>query len=176
MLRDAEAEVARLGEVLLAQLVFLDLEATLQDLLGLGTADGDVHGDLLVASDAETADGVAGFACCERRWLVRVFLKGRRYVYVCMMSSFLRSEFIRVVWAHVSCRANSSICHNLVLLNISGDRRTVDGGLTRELLEHFGRTGQSVTRLANGDVQDQLVDVQLAHGIGALVIAFRHLE
>jgi hypothetical protein len=59
--------------------------------------------------------------------------------------------------------------------DLSRDRRTVDGSLTRKLFEHFGGTGQSVTRLADGDVQNQLVDVQLAHGIGALVIAFRHL-
>lgn len=35
VLADAEAEVARLAEVALAELVLLDLEATLDDLLGL---------------------------------------------------------------------------------------------------------------------------------------------
>lgn len=62
MLADSEAEVAGLGEVALAKLVFLDLEATLENLLCLGSADGDVNGDLLVTTDTEGTDGVTGFA------------------------------------------------------------------------------------------------------------------
>lgn len=58
MLLDAEAKVARLGEVLALELVLLDLEAALEDLLGLGPADGDVRGDLLVTPDPELAHGV----------------------------------------------------------------------------------------------------------------------
>ena len=45
MFADTEAEVTRLAEVALAELVFLDLEATLKNLLSLGAADGDVNGD-----------------------------------------------------------------------------------------------------------------------------------
>ena len=63
VLHDTEAKVAGLGEVLALELVLLDLEATLEDLLRLGAADGDVHGDLLVTTDAELADGVS----CLRR-------------------------------------------------------------------------------------------------------------
>ena len=59
VLLDAEAKVAGLGEVAALELVLLDLEAALEDLLGLGAADGDVHRDLLVTTDAELADGVA---------------------------------------------------------------------------------------------------------------------
>lgn len=47
--------------------------------------------------------------------------------------------------------------------------RTVDGGLTAQLLEHLGGTSKSVTRLADGDVEDELLDAQLAHGVGGLV-------
>lgn len=47
MLIDAETEVTGLGEVALAELVLLDLEATLKNLLGLGAADSDVNTDLL---------------------------------------------------------------------------------------------------------------------------------
>jgi hypothetical protein len=64
VLADTEAKVAGLGEVALAELVFLDLEATLEDLLGLGTTDGDVDGDLFVTADTEGTDSVAGLACC----------------------------------------------------------------------------------------------------------------
>lgn len=60
---DAEAEVAGLAEVLAAQFVFLDLEASLEDFLRLGSSDCDVHGDLFVTSDTERSDGVAGLAC-----------------------------------------------------------------------------------------------------------------
>ena len=59
VLLDTETEVAGLGEVLAAELVLLDLEAALKNLLGLGAADGDVYGDLLVTTDAERADGEA---------------------------------------------------------------------------------------------------------------------
>lgn len=59
---DTEAEVAGLGEVALSQLVFLDLEATLENLLSLGATDGDVHGNLFVTTDTEGTDGVAGLA------------------------------------------------------------------------------------------------------------------
>ena len=47
--------------------------------------------------------------------------------------------------------------------------RTVDGGLTAQLLEHLGGTSKSVTRLADGDVQDELLDAQLTHGVGSLL-------
>ena len=59
VLMDTETKVASLGEVLALELVLLDLEAALENLLGLGPADGDVHGDLLVTTDAELADGVS---------------------------------------------------------------------------------------------------------------------
>jgi hypothetical protein len=67
---NTESEIASLAEVALPQLVFLDLEATLENLLCLWTADCDVDGDFLVTTDTERADGVAGFACREV-WLSR---------------------------------------------------------------------------------------------------------
>ena len=62
VLVDTEAEVAGVGEVAALELVLLDLEATLEDLLSLGAADGDVASDLLVTSDTETTEGVLGLA------------------------------------------------------------------------------------------------------------------
>lgn len=62
VLADTETEVTGLGEVLLSQLVLLDLEATLEDLLSLGTTDGNVDGDLFVTTDTEGTDGVTGLA------------------------------------------------------------------------------------------------------------------
>lgn len=70
VLVDTESEVAGLGEVALAELVLLDLEATLENLLGLWSADGDVDGDLFVTTDTKGTDGVAGLAC---RKIVSVF-------------------------------------------------------------------------------------------------------
>lgn len=63
VLRDTKAEVARLAEVTLPQLVLLDLQAALEDLLCLWTADGDVDGDLLVTADTEGSDCESRFAC-----------------------------------------------------------------------------------------------------------------
>lgn len=60
VLGDTETEVTGLGEVALAELVLLDLEATLENLLGLGTTDGNVDGDLFVTADTEGTDSVAG--------------------------------------------------------------------------------------------------------------------
>lgn len=62
VLADTETEVAGLGEVLLPQLVLLDLEATLEDLLSLGTTDSNVDGNLFVTTDTEGTDGVTGLA------------------------------------------------------------------------------------------------------------------
>jgi len=103
VLADTEAKVASLREILLPQFVFLDLEASLKDFFGFGTADCDVDCDLFVSSDAKGADCVAGFA---------------------------------VNWC-----------------------------LTTQLFKHFGGTSKSVTRLADGDVQDQLVDAEFPHGV-----------
>ena len=72
VLADTEAEVAGLGEVALAELVLLDLETTLKDLLGLGTTDGNVDGDLLVTTDTEGTDGVTGLAYRSKRILPSV--------------------------------------------------------------------------------------------------------
>jgi len=62
VLANTEAEVASLGEVPLTEFVFLDLQATLENFLGLGATDGNVNGDLFVPSDTERTDGVAGLA------------------------------------------------------------------------------------------------------------------
>lgn len=62
VLVDTEAEVTGLAEVALAELVLLDLEATLEDLLSLGAADGDVNGNLFVTADTEGSHGIPGLA------------------------------------------------------------------------------------------------------------------
>ena len=61
VLLDTETKVSGLREVLAAELVLLDLEAALENLLGLGATDGDVHSDLLVTTDTERSDGVSRF-------------------------------------------------------------------------------------------------------------------
>lgn len=48
-------------------------------------------------------------------------------------------------------------------------RRTVDGGLTRQLLKHLGGTGESVTRFTDGDVQNELLNLKLPHGVAGLL-------
>lgn len=63
VLGNTETEVTGLGEVALAELVLLDLEATLENLLGLGATDGDVDGNLFVTADTEGTDGVTGLGC-----------------------------------------------------------------------------------------------------------------
>jgi hypothetical protein len=60
---DTETEVASLGEVALAEFVFLDLQSTLQDFLSFWSTDGNVDSDLFVTTDTEGTDGVSGLAC-----------------------------------------------------------------------------------------------------------------
>ena len=45
------------------------------------------------------------------------------------------------------------------------ERRTVDGGLTAQLLKHLGRSRESIARLADRDVEDELLDAKLLHRI-----------
>ena len=59
---DTEAEVASLREVALAELIFLDLQSTLQDFLGFWSTDSDMHSDLLVTTDTEGTDSVSSLA------------------------------------------------------------------------------------------------------------------
>jgi hypothetical protein len=60
---DTKTKVASLGEVALLQLIFFDLEATLQNFLRFRPTDGDVNSDLLVTTNTERSDGVASLAC-----------------------------------------------------------------------------------------------------------------
>ena len=131
VLRDTKSKVASLREVALAELVLLDLEATLEDLLCLGPTDSDVDSNLLVTTDTECTDSVAGLAYEEN-----VVLKSRSLLLI-------------------SCAPAL--------------RRTVDGCLTAQLLEHLCGTSKSVTRLADGDVEDELLDFQLPHGVLAFL-------
>lgn len=132
MLADAETKVASLGEIAALQFVLLDLEAALENLLGLGTTDSDVHGDLFVTADTERTDGVAGLAC-----------------------------------TNPSASASTSFCFAIARF------RTVHRSLTAQLLQHLRGTSKTVTGLADGDVQHELLDAQLAHRVLALVLAFR---
>jgi hypothetical protein len=59
---DTEAEVASLREVALSEFVFLDLQSTLQDFLGLWSSNCDVHSNLFVTTDTEGSDGISGLA------------------------------------------------------------------------------------------------------------------
>jgi hypothetical protein len=62
VLADTKAEVASLREVTLAELIFLDLQSTLQDFLSLWSSNGDMDSDLLVTTDTEGSDSVSGLA------------------------------------------------------------------------------------------------------------------
>lgn len=46
-----------------------------------------------------------------------------------------------------------------------GKGRTIDWCLPAQLFEHFGCAGESVSRFADGDVEDEFLDAQFAHGV-----------
>jgi len=107
-LLDTESEAAVEGEVPAVELVFLNLESTLENLLSLLATDGDGDGDLLVTTDAEGA-------------------------------------------------------HSVPCLG-------VDGGLSRQLLEHLGGTSEPVTALTDANVQAELLNAEGAHDVLAPVL------
>ena len=61
VLLDTEAEAALVTEVLLLKLVLLDLQALLEDLLGLLASHGDVASNLIVTADTEASDRIASY-------------------------------------------------------------------------------------------------------------------
>ena len=124
MLRYAKAKVSRLGKVALLELVLFDFQATLENLLGLGTADGDMNGNLFVSTNAKSSNGIPCFAY--KRWSEGTGREGRGL--------------------------------------------TVDWRLATELLKHFGSSSQSITRFANGNVENEFLDTKLSHGIARLVL------
>ena len=62
-----------------------------------------------------------------------------------------------------------------MFVEIVDAQRTVDGGLTGQLLEHLGGTSETITRLADGDVEDELLDAELPHGVGGLGVGLSWL-
>lgn len=159
MLADTEAEVAGLGEVLLSQLVFLDLEATLEDLLGLGATDGNVDGNLFVTADTEGTDSVASLAySLEKRCPISHTVP--MTLIVVLAPSISPLFVVPTASKKWDSKSNSGVL-------------TVDWSLTAQLLEHLSSTGKSVTRLADTDVEHELLDAQLAHGVCALVLSVR---
>lgn len=66
VLADPKAKVPRLGEIPFPQFVFLDLQPTLEDFFGLGSAHGDMDGNFLITADAKRADGISCFTYTRR--------------------------------------------------------------------------------------------------------------
>ena len=50
-------------------------------------------------------------------------------------------------------------------------KHTVNRSLTTQLFQHFSSTGKSVTGFTNGDVEDEFLDAELAHGVRVLIFA-----
>lgn len=110
VLADTESEVAGLAEVALAELVLLDLEATLENLLGLGATDGDVDGDLFVTTDTEGTDGVTGLAWKRKRLLGL----SSRSIITARASQFASGTYCRQESDQTAAQApwrHGSICH-----------------------------------------------------------------
>jgi hypothetical protein len=60
--RNTEAEIASRGEVALPQLVFLNFEATLENLLCFGTTNGNMDSNLFVTTNTKSSNRVSGLA------------------------------------------------------------------------------------------------------------------
>ena len=53
---------------------------------------------------------------------------------------------------------------------------TVNWGLTTQLFQNFGSTSKSVTRFSDGDVENELLDFKLLHGVCGLLSGGSHFE
>ena len=71
MFADPKAKVAGIGEVALTELIFLHLEASLENFLSFGATDGDMYGNLFIAADTESTDGETGLALTEKQYRQR---------------------------------------------------------------------------------------------------------
>ena len=67
VLLDTESEASAVREIDFLEFSVLDLEASLQDLVGLLASDGHMHGHLFVSFNTETSDCVF---CSGRDWLL----------------------------------------------------------------------------------------------------------
>lgn len=107
-----------------------------------------VASDELIAANAEAAKGVAGCEAVER---------GREWE----VTGEVAPERTR----RASQGLESTVC--------GGRGRTLGkhGLLLRDVLEHLGRLGQPIAALAHGDVENELLDLEVAHGVGGLVLA-----
>ena len=67
----------------------------------------------------------------------------------------------------VSADTESSDCITCLLLETMNESfyLAVDGCLTTQLFQYFGSSGQSVTRLSNGNVENELLDFDVPHGV-----------
>ena len=59
---NAKSEIARFRKILLLELIFLDLEATLEDFFCLGSSHRDMDSNFFVTTDPKGTDSVAGLA------------------------------------------------------------------------------------------------------------------
>jgi len=64
-------------------------------------------------------------------------------------------------------RVSETLARRTLWTTVRG-QLTVDGCLTAQLLEHLGRPRQSIARLAHRDVEDELLDAELPHGVVGL--------
>ena len=73
-------------------------------------------------------------------------------------------DLLRLLAAHANVARDLLVPTNAELAN-SVARLLEDGLLSAELLEHLGGAGETIATLADGDVEDQLLDLQLAHHV-----------
>lgn len=157
VLLDAKAKVPCCAEVLLAQFILLHLEPTLKDLLGLLASHCDVAGDLLVTSNAK---GTHSEACC---------VNNTFFCYLNINCVIGTCEEPRT-WISAPRDSQCLSLYESEGLHTFGENRL----LPTQLLQHFCSTSQPVTTLADGYVQNQLLDLELTHGVCVLLIR-RHL-
>lgn len=110
----AAARRAAATEVDVLELELLDLEATLENLLSLRSADSDVSGDFFVSANTEGADGETGL----------------------------------------------------------GVHRCLAG----ELLEDAASASEAITRLANTNVEDELMNLKFTHRVRGVLLGCDHVE
>ena len=144
MLLNTESEAASIAEVSPQKLVFLDLEATLQKLHCLLASHRHVARNLLITPNPERPNRVPS----------------------CYIQSQNQSIKSRIHKSRQKKEREREREKGLRIVGTFGEDRV----LATELLQHLGGSGETITALTDGDVEDELLDLDLPHWVAQFLL------
>ena len=146
MLLNTESKAASIAEVSPQKLVLLDLEPTLQKLHCLLASHRHVARNLLITPNPERPNRVP--SC-----------------YIQSQNQSIKSRIHKSRQKRERERERERE-KGLRIVDTLGE----DGVLATELLQHLGGSGETITALTDGDVEDELLDLDLPHWVAQFLL------